>query len=182
MAQNLTTPLLVITAIAASFLIAVWISLIIWTARDIRKRSQDKLVIFLSVASIVLLNFIGYIIYLILRPTATLFQEYQQALEEEALLQSLEPQHRCSACGLAVNGNWQYCPFCQNRLMTPCANCQTLLQSTWIACPNCGLPVAETNEPDNNETLTDPNTDSNALMNRNNNEDLLIEETDIESL
>ena len=181
MIQNLTTPLLVVTAIAAAFLIAVWISLIIWTARDIRQRSQDSLVIILSILSVVLLNFIGYVVYLILRPVSTIAQVYQQALEEEALLQSIEPQSRCSACGNEVKENWQYCPFCKTAQLSPCPNCQTPIKISWNCCPVCGADLISgdntTDEIDSNQQ-----NDSNLSLHPNTNEDLLIEETDIESL
>ena len=66
---NLT---LVLTAFAGAFLIALWVSLVVWTYRDIRSRARDPLVQTLSALLAAVLNLPGVLVYLILRPPRTL--------------------------------------------------------------------------------------------------------------
>ncbi|MCD4752622.1 MAG: zinc ribbon domain-containing protein [Anaerolineaceae bacterium] len=138
MIDTFSSPLLILTAIVAATIVSVWISLIIWTARDIRIRSKDALTIALSILSIIILSFPGFLIYMILRPKQTIEDAYQHALEEEALLQSIELKERCSNCGKPNNPNWQFCPFCENQLKTKCTICGVLLDDNWKICPVCG--------------------------------------------
>ncbi len=138
MIDTFSSPLLILTAIVAATIVSVWISLIIWTARDIRIRSKDTLTIVLSILSIIILSFPGFLIYMILRPKQTIEDAYQHALEEEALLQSIELKERCSNCGKPNNPDWQYCPFCEKQLKTKCPICGSLIEDNWKICPICG--------------------------------------------
>ena len=76
-------------AFAAAFVAALWLSLIFWTYRDIRRRTRDVLLRILASLVVTILFLPGILIYLILRPANTLEQEYQSTLEEEALLQTI---------------------------------------------------------------------------------------------
>ena len=90
--------ILVLTGFGAAFLAALWISLVIWTYRDIRTRARDPLVQTLATLLVAVLNLPGILVYLILRPPRTLEEEYQRTLEEEALLQALEDLPLCPGC------------------------------------------------------------------------------------
>ena len=95
---------LVLTGFTGAFLVALWVALVVWTFRDIRARHRDKLVHFLAAALVALLNLPGILVYLVLRPSRTLEEEYQQTLEEEALLQSIEDQSCMSRMRTAYQG------------------------------------------------------------------------------
>lgn len=141
MLPSLDSLLVILTAIALAFIIALWISLIIWTARDIRARSKDPFLQILSVLSVVLFSFPGLLIYLILRPRETFTETYLGVLEEEALLQSVEAFHICPQCGRQTRQSWHFCAFCANPLTELCENCGENLLPEWNTCPNCGTPV-----------------------------------------
>ncbi len=132
---------LVLTAFAGAFLVAVWVALVVWTYRDIRARHRDKLVHILAAVLVALLNLPGVLVYLILRPSRTLEEEYQQTLEEEALLQSIEDQSVCPGCERHIREDWQVCPTCQTKLRKPCHSCGRLMELPWDICPYCGTPV-----------------------------------------
>lgn len=132
---------LILVAFAGAFLVAVWVALVVWTFRDIRDRHRDKLVHLLAAILVALLNLPGVLVYLILRPAHTLEEEYQQTLEEEALLQSIEEQPVCPGCERRVSEDWQVCPTCQTRLRKPCHSCGRLMELPWDICPYCGTPV-----------------------------------------
>jgi RNA polymerase subunit RPABC4/transcription elongation factor Spt4 len=138
--QTLSNLITGLTAWGAAFLAALWLSLILWTYRDMRLRSRDPLLRLLAVIIAALLFLPGVVIYLILRPANTLEQEYQHALEEEALLQSIEDVPQCPGCGRRIQPTWIVCPSCHTRLKKACHQCRKLMELSWNLCPYCGTP------------------------------------------
>lgn len=139
--SSLSNLMLVVSAWGSAFLAALWLSLIIWTFRDIRTRARDPLVRILATLVVALLFLPGVVIYLILRPSHTLEEEYQQTLEEEALLSAIEDAQLCPGCGRRVRENWQVCPNCHTKLKKPCHQCGKLIELPWNLCPFCGTPA-----------------------------------------
>lgn len=137
----LSTIALIITAFAAAFLVALWVSLMIWTYRDIRRRARDPLARVLAVLVVGVLFLPGLLVYFILRPQRTLEEEFQQTLEEEALLQSIEDNAVCPGCGRRTRDDWVACPNCYTRLKKPCHACGKLMDLPWNLCPFCGTPA-----------------------------------------
>jgi RNA polymerase subunit RPABC4/transcription elongation factor Spt4 len=136
--SNLITGL---TAWGAAFLVALWLSLIIWTYRDIRSRARDPMLRILAVIVVALLFLPGVVVYLILRPPRTLEDEYQHTLEEEALLQSIEEIPLCPGCGRRTKETWTVCPNCHTKLKKTCHQCRKLMELSWNLCPYCGTPA-----------------------------------------
>ena len=131
---------LALMAWGAAFLVALWASLIVWTFRDIKARARDPLVRILAVLLVALLFLPGVLVYLILRPARTIDEEYQQTLEEEALLQAIEDSQLCPGCGRRIKENWLVCPGCQTKLKKNCHNCGRLMELPWNICPFCATP------------------------------------------
>lgn len=138
---TLSTYTLIAAGFAAAFLAALWVSLVIWTARDIRGRSRDALVRILAILVVVILFVPGVLIYLILRPSETVDEAYQRTLEEEALLQTLEDIPQCPGCSRKIDPHWQICPSCNTRLKKPCRHCGSLMELSWNICPFCATPA-----------------------------------------
>ncbi|MEA4906761.1 MAG: zinc ribbon domain-containing protein [Chloroflexi bacterium] len=137
----LSSFILVTTAFSAAFVAALWLSLIVWAYRDIRKRARDPLIRVLAVLVVAILFLPGIIIYLILRPPTTVEEEYQHSLEEEALLQSIEDSPLCPGCGRRIREDWIACPNCHTRLKKPCPQCGRLMELAWNLCPYCATPA-----------------------------------------
>jgi RNA polymerase subunit RPABC4/transcription elongation factor Spt4 len=131
-----------LSAALGAVVAGLWISLVVWTYRDIRTRSRDRLAQLLSALLVLLLNLPGLLIYLILRPAETHDQKYQRTLEEEALLTQIETNITCPGCGSIIDLDWQICPHCHTRLRKPCENCGRLMELPWQLCPFCGHHVA----------------------------------------
>jgi RNA polymerase subunit RPABC4/transcription elongation factor Spt4 len=125
-------------AIFGAFLAAIWLSLIIWTFRDMRSRSRDPFAQILATLVVALLPGVGLIVYLILRPPETLAEAYERALEEEALLQEIEERPACPGCSRTVDNNWLLCAHCHTRLRKACPDCNALMELQWSICPHCG--------------------------------------------
>lgn len=139
--QAISNLIMGLGAWGAAFLVALWLSLIIWTFRDIRSRSRDKTSQILVIIIVALLFLPGIVIYLILRPAHTLEEEYQHSLEEEALLQSIEDISVCPGCGRKTEAAWMVCPSCHTRLKKACHKCHKLMELSWNLCPYCGTPA-----------------------------------------
>ncbi len=120
------------------FLVVFWISLVIWTMRDIRSRSGSFFIRLLAVLVVLFFFLPGLAIYLILRPRRTLEQEFQMTLEEEALLQSVEEAPSCPGCGRRIKEEWILCPSCHTKLRKVCEHCNRLMELPWNICPYCG--------------------------------------------
>jgi RNA polymerase subunit RPABC4/transcription elongation factor Spt4 len=137
--NSLSNFMLFTAAWGGAFIAALWLSLVIWSYRDIRQRARDPLARILAVLVVAVLFLPGIIIYLILRPPRTLEEEYQQTLEEEALLQSIEESSLCPGCGRRTRENWTVCPNCHTKLRKACHQCGKLMELPWNLCPYCGV-------------------------------------------
>ena len=86
---------------------------------------------------------VGLLLYLLLRPKETLAEAYDRALEEEALLRSVEEQLVCPNCQRAVDKNWRYCAYCHTQIKKDCPSCDNLLELGWSLCPYCGSEASQ---------------------------------------
>jgi hypothetical protein len=145
--QQLSGVLLAVVSIVAAVATALWISLIIWTYRDMRSRSRDVFAQLLAALVVTILNIPGLLVYLILRPQETLAEQYERALEEEALLQEIEDKKVCPGCGHPTKESWMLCPYCHTKLKKPCQSCTQLLELPWAICPYCEHPQADRQAP-----------------------------------
>lgn len=141
--QQLSGVLIAVVSVLAAIFTALWISLVIWTFRDMRARSRDVFAQVLAALTVAVLSIPGFIVYLILRPRETLAEQYERALEEEALLQEIENRQVCPGCGHAVKERWRLCPYCHTRLKKTCDNCGELLDLPWKVCPYCEHSLVE---------------------------------------
>lgn len=133
--------LIYLSAFLGAVVAGLWLSLVIWTLRDIRSRTRDQFAMVLSALLVALLNLPGILIYIILRPARTLNEKYQQTLEEEALLAHIESKMSCPGCGSIVDSEWQICPHCHTQLHKTCEKCGRLMELPWQLCPYCGHHV-----------------------------------------
>lgn len=125
-----------------AFLVIFWLSLVIWAFRDIRARTQDFLSQVLAVVLVAVFPIGGLFIYLILRPRQTLAEIYERQLEEESLLAEMTERQTCSNCHARIEGDFQVCPSCGQKLKRSCPKCERLLELRWTFCPYCATNVA----------------------------------------
>jgi len=138
-----STYLTIGAAVLGSLVILVWISLAVWVFRDMRGRTRSGLAPWLAALVVLLLPIAGIMAYLLLRPRQTLNEAYQQALEEEALLQQIEERPSCPGCSRVIQSGWIICPHCYTRLRRLCPNCQSPNELQWTLCPFCGYQEIE---------------------------------------
>jgi len=136
--ESISNVIVVIAAFFGAFLAALWLSLVIWTFRDIRARSRDIFAQILATLVVAILNLPGLLIYTMVRPRETLAEAYDRSLEEEALLQSIEERESCPGCGQKTVSDWVICPHCHTRLKKSCYHCGRAIHLRWTVCPFCG--------------------------------------------
>lgn len=143
----------IILAFGGAFSLALWVSLIIWTFRDVRARSRDVFAILLATLMVVIFGPLGLLLYFLLRPRETLAELYERSLEEEALLQDLEERSVCPGCRRKIEAIWQVCPDCHTILKKTCLSCGQLLHLRWNICPYCTAPAMDTTGHDHHEEV-----------------------------
>jgi RNA polymerase subunit RPABC4/transcription elongation factor Spt4 len=127
-------------AFLGAYLFAVWVSMIIWTIRDIRSRSRDIFAQMLAVALVLVFNVAGLLLYFILRPREHLDEKYERELAEEAMLQDIEERQVCPVCHHKITAEYIVCPNCHTKLHKKCEHCGRVLNLKWGVCPYCGEP------------------------------------------
>jgi RNA polymerase subunit RPABC4/transcription elongation factor Spt4 len=137
--QGINTIIQVVLALVGAYAAAFWFCLVVWTFRDIQKRSRDVLVQVLATSLVLLFNVPGLILYTILRPPETLAEAYARSLEEESLIQDIEERQSCPSCKRRIQSDFMVCPTCRAQLKRPCGSCGRLLQLGWHICPYCGI-------------------------------------------
>lgn len=140
--NNLSLVILGLVAFFSAFSAALWISLVIWTFRDMRARTRDAFAQLLAAFMVFVLGPFGTILYLMLRPKETLAEKYERSLEEEALLQDIEERTICPACKQPIENDYMVCPVCHTKLRQHCVHCGRLIHPRWSVCPYCGKTQA----------------------------------------
>jgi len=122
----------------AAFVVIFWVSLVFWTWRDVRSRTQDTILQISATLLVAVFSLGGLFIYLIVRPRQTLAELYERQLEEESLLAEMTERQTCPTCHYRVDNEFQVCPSCGTKLRRPCPRCEHLLELKWNVCPYCG--------------------------------------------
>jgi RNA polymerase subunit RPABC4/transcription elongation factor Spt4 len=143
MPQGMEVILRVALAVIGAYVVAFWFSLVVWTFRDIQKRTRDVLVQVLATMLVLLFSLPGLFLYTILRPPETLAESYARSLEEESLMQDLEERQACPKCKHKIELDYLVCPACGTQLKQQCPNCQRITHLGWRTCPYCTKPLPE---------------------------------------
>ncbi|HET9919257.1 MAG TPA: zinc ribbon domain-containing protein [Ktedonobacteraceae bacterium] len=132
----------IVIGFVVAFVVIFWLSLVVWTFRDIRSRTQDFLTQILATILVAVFFIGGLFIYLILRPRQTLAEIYERQLEEESLLAEMTERQTCNNCHARIEGDFQICPSCGQKLKRPCPKCERLLELRWSFCPYCATNLS----------------------------------------
>ena len=135
---NLIPLLQVLGIFIGAYLVLLWAASVLWSYRDIRRRSEDVSVQVLAVSLVLLLPFVGIPLHLILRPPQTLAEKYERELEQEYLRRDIEEKYVCPECQRPIEPDFVLCPHCHTGLRRRCNSCDRVVDLTWSVCPFCG--------------------------------------------
>ena len=117
----------------------IWAAFIIWVIKDITNRTTNILVQTLSIFIILFFTPIfGLPIYLLIRPRATLFEQYYEEEEVEESVDELEEFYHCPGCNHKVSRDFKFCPKCALELTVSCLSCRKQIHTDWTLCRYCG--------------------------------------------
>jgi len=122
------------------FLLALWLSLIVWTYTDARRRIEDPMLVFCATAASVF-PFIGTVFYMILRPPEYLDDVRERELEIRAMERRLGADRVCPLCRNPAEPAFLSCPHCGTKLKDACRRCKAPLDPAWRLCPYCETEV-----------------------------------------
>lgn len=119
-------------------IIVIWLAFVYWTFRDARLRNTSISAAAFWALVVLVFNYPGLIIYLILRPPEYIDDILERDLEirrMETLLNSR--MSSCPACGNEVQDDFLICPYCRKKLKNQCISCGKPLALNWKVCPYC---------------------------------------------
>lgn len=130
-----------VAALLIAYAVVLWLGTLVWVFRDSRERTRDGWTQTVALLLVIVFNFPGLLLYLLLRPRETLTEAYERRLEAEALMRDLpEPRPACPTCNRPMREDFLLCPYCRSKLRQPCTGCGQALELGWTACPYCGAP------------------------------------------
>lgn len=132
---------LIVAIIVGAYLVALWISAAVWTARDIRNRTHDPVAQVVSTLIVLVFNFPGLVLYRVLRPPLTLQEAEEHQLETDALIRELQQHLECPRCQAEILPDYLACPRCAAILRRQCDSCSRILDPAWVMCPWCAQRV-----------------------------------------
>ena len=134
---------MVLGAIVAIFIIA----MAYWVFRDIKSRTNNRFAWLLAVLAVLVLNVLGLLFYLLLRPQKTLeedeLEEMERRLLEEEGLDFSDATIECRKCHKDVSESHHFCPHCGTETHPHCAECGAAVRKNWEHCPQCGTKLGE---------------------------------------
>ncbi len=150
---------LILALIVGAYFVVLWLSAVVWTARDIHQRTAEPMAQLVYTLIVLVFNFPGLVVYRVLRPPLTLQEAEEHRLESSALLRELEQTPPCPRCGCEIAPDYLACPRCALPLRMTCVTCERVLDPSWRVCPWCVTAVqSEAPPPPSDEppTVTPP--------------------------
>lgn len=128
-----------IATLFLSYFGLLWLSTLLWAARDAFSRSSNLLFHTFAIFLNLIPPPLGVLLYLIIRPSKTNAERYYENMEHQILAESAEDEIlHCPACQTQAGKEHLFCHNCGKKLKTPCVKCKTPFLIDWPHCPQCG--------------------------------------------
>ena len=122
-------------------LLIFWVVVISWVWLDSGERTTDVYKRIAYVLLVVVFNVIGWIIYLIIRPSETIEEIYWSDLERRYLKYETSELGDCPKCGYQLLPGFVFCPNCGFELKRKCSECDVYVDRDYKYCPYCNNKV-----------------------------------------
>lgn len=133
---------------AIIYFFVIWLAILIWVVKDISNRTNSILLQILSILIILIFTPLGIFLYLLIRPSKTVFEQYYHEVEENldilARIIDQKTEHQaatwssdCPECGYEVQKDYIICPNCKHTLKYECEACKKEIRENWKVCPFC---------------------------------------------
>jgi uncharacterized Zn-finger protein len=126
------------------FVVAFYLALIFWTAKDARRRIEDPVIVAVCIATAFFFPFVGVLVYLILRPPEYLADVREREPEIKAVERRLGADSVCPYCRNPAEASFLSCPHCGTKLKQACRRCKAPLEPSWRLCPYCETATVQT--------------------------------------
>ena len=119
-----------------------------WVWLDSGERTSNRTVRISYVILVAVLNVVGLLIYLIIRPSQTIEEIYWADLERRYLKYETAELGDCPRCGFQLFPGYTYCPNCRYKLKTKCPRCKVYVGKKNKFCPHCGGELRKRRSPE----------------------------------
>ena len=111
------------------YFFVIWISLLAWVIRDITNRTDRVYLQIISILTILLFTPLWIFLYLLIRPSKTLFEQYYTEVEDnldclwadiiEKIWKDKFDIIKCDKCEAEIMSDFKYCPYCKSKVNAP---------------------------------------------------------------
>lgn len=133
---------------AVIYFFVIWIAVVIWVIKDISNRTNNILLQIISIMTVLFFTPLGIFLYLLIRPSSTVFEKYYHEIEENldtlSKIIDQKAQHQlenntsdCPKCDKEVEADFVICPHCKYKLKNQCNECGKEIRPNWKVCPYC---------------------------------------------
>ncbi len=129
-------------------LVVFWFVVLYWVWLDSGERTSNRTVRISYVILVAVLNVVGLLIYLIIRPSQTIEEIYWADLERRYLKYETAELGDCPRCGSQLFPGYTYCPNCRYKLKTKCPRCKVYVDKKNKFCPQCGEELRKRRSPE----------------------------------
>ncbi len=108
------------------YFFVIWISILVWVLRDILNRTDNIFLQIFSVLTVLLFTPLWIFLYLLIRPSKTLFEKYYFEVEDnldylwEDIVDKIWEENfktvKCSKCLEKIREEFKYCPYCKKKI------------------------------------------------------------------
>jgi uncharacterized Zn finger protein (UPF0148 family) len=134
---------LTVGLIVGAIFVIFWLVVLDWVWLDSGERTTSRAARICYLLLVLILNILGWIIYLIIRPSQTIEQIYWSDLERRYLKFETLELGDCPKCGTQLYLGYVYCPKCGIELKIKCGQCGTYIEKNSAYCPFCGNDLGD---------------------------------------
>lgn len=134
---------LTVGLIVGAIFVIFWLVVLDWVWLDSGERTTSRAARICYLLLVLILNILGWIIYLIIRPSQTIEQIYWSDLERRYLKFETLELGDCPKCGTQLYPGYVYCPKCGIELKIKCGQCGTYIEKNSAYCPFCGNDLGD---------------------------------------